>query len=99
MTLILTQIGTSVDLDLTSSDIHIPSPSQPGLWAYSHDPENDLMKRYVVEIRTPSGWLGVKSFDDTDNMATWLWAEQTTPSPIMEFSTYRIYDQKLGKVL
>ncbi len=72
-----------------------PDPLQTGLWAHSHDPEHDLMKRYVVEIRTPSGWLGVKSFDDTDTLAEWMFYN----AQIGWSKDHRIYDQKLGKAL
>lgn len=77
---------------------HMPHPAQPGLWAHSHDPETDLMKRYVVEVKSPSGWVGVKSFDDTDSLAAWLWSGHESPT-VLELSVYRLFDQKLGRVL
>ena len=36
---------------------------QPGLHAHSWSPEFDLMKRWVLYKKTPSGWLAVRSFD------------------------------------
>jgi len=41
-------------------------PDVSGLWAHSHNEDSDLMKKYVVEKRTPSGWLAVASFHDED---------------------------------
>lgn len=45
--------------------------AQPGLHAHSWAPEHDLMKRFVVERRTPSGWLAMASFHSaTDTQLT-----------------------------
>ena len=59
------------------------------------DPEFDLLKRYVVEAKTPSGWVGVKSFDDTDSLALYLFREHN----LTRYPGYRIWDQKLGQAL
>lgn len=41
--------------------------SQPGLRGHSHDPEFDLMKRFIVwsEPNLRKGWLGLRSFHTT----------------------------------
>jgi hypothetical protein len=56
--------------------------TQPGLHAHSWDRANDLMKRYVLERETPSGWLALKSSDAPAFLVP-------TYSP----HTYRVYDQ------
>lgn len=41
---------------------------QPGLRGHSHDPENDLMKKFVVRVGLTNmdGWMWVASFDNQD---------------------------------
>ena len=60
---------------------------QPGLQSGSWDSENDLMKRFVVEI-TPEGgigWLAILSFD---NYTDAYLSEVSIP-----FTRFRIWDQ------
>lgn len=47
---------------------------QPGLRGHSHDPENDLMKRYVVATspKLGYGWLWVASFDTFDEASDYV---------------------------
>jgi hypothetical protein len=56
--------------------------SQPGLHAHSWDSDHDLMKRYVLERQTPSGWLALKSSD----------APAFITCAMSPYS-YRVYDQ------
>lgn len=52
--------------------------SQPGLRGHSHDPEQDLMKRYVVARNMPTGgrlWLA--SFDTQKAANSWVTKQPT----------------------
>lgn len=49
---------------------------QPGLRGHSHDPENDLLKQFVIVEKLPTGGnLWVKSFD-TQLEADWFGVAQ-----------------------
>lgn len=59
---------------------------QPGLRGHSHDPENDLMKRFVVSKKVKHGWLALKSYDDQPDANHYI-AEQSL------MDTFRVVDQ------
>lgn len=47
--------------------------TQAGLHGHSHDPENDLMKPFVLEYRAPGYWVALASFatqETADNYKT-----------------------------
>lgn len=63
--------------------------SQPGLRGHSHDPEQDLMKQFVVWKKVKYGWLGVKSYVDQGSAQHFI-AQQNL------LDTFRITDQFNG---
>ncbi len=50
--------------------------AQPGLRGHSHDPEFDLMKRFIIwKLYPGKGKSGVKSFHTEDEVHAWLDAQ------------------------
>jgi hypothetical protein len=45
-------------------------PTKSGLWSHSHDPENDLMKHYLV--KTPTNLI-IQSFDTLEECALFIY--------------------------
>lgn len=64
---------------------------QPGLRGHSHDPENDLMKKYVVALgmTTKGWWLWVASFDNLVDAGVYIGRNQ----PVDSDKEYKILDQ------
>lgn len=71
------------------TQLHVPTVS--GLWSHSHDPENDLMKHYLMErvLRnedgTQRGFLAMASFNTIRQCLEYLDRSQDGYS-------YRVYD-------
>ena len=63
-------------------------PTVSGLWGHSHEGESDLMKQFVIERRTPSGWMGVKSFEVRIEAEVFA----STVNQLTE-NEYRVFDQ------
>lgn len=61
---------------------------QPGLRGHSHDPENDLMKQFVVFEKKTHGWLGVKSFKRAESGVDWVFNQPDATS-----RRFKIVDQ------
>lgn len=70
--------------------------SQPGLRGHSHDPEQDLMKRYVVReaLQRSNGYIWVASFSDLAKGIMWTLDED--PEGRRDFD---IIDQFNGNVV
>ena len=64
--------------------------AQPGLRGHSYDDEAALIHRYRVDVKTPSGWLALKSRRTYVDGALDVFAELVTANPD---KTYRIFDQ------
>lgn len=64
--------------------------SQPGLRGHSHDPENDLLKRFVVMqgLNTKNWWMWVASFNTQREALHWLLEDDENSE-----KEYRIIDQ------
>lgn len=56
---------------------------QPGLHAHSWNPDDDLMKRFLVYEKTPMGyWLAIKSFENYYAADEWLvFQHENDPRP------------------
>lgn len=63
-----------------------------GLWSHSHDPANDLMKQYVVERKTPAGWLAIASYDTAAR------AVLSLPRSVVPGGDWRIWDNFADEV-
>jgi hypothetical protein len=69
---------------------------QPGLHTHSWSPADDLMKRYVVEKKTPSGWLALFSFHNplsARGLALFAASQGGT------VADYRLWDQEANHVV
>lgn len=63
--------------------------SQPGLRGHSHDPEQDLMKQFVVWRKVPNGWLGLYSFPTKEKAQLYISGQSL-------MNTFRVTDQFNG---
>jgi hypothetical protein len=70
--------------------ITLYEPTVSGLWGHSHDAESDLMKRFMVEKKTPSGWLAMASFNEVTDAE--LAALDMIHGP-MSADRVRVFDQ------
>lgn len=58
---------------------------QPGLRGHSHDPENDLLKRFVVAKKVKHGWLWLQTFNTMQEAGEYAWTlELDTEFKIMD---------------
>lgn len=61
---------------------------QPGLRGHSHDPENDLLKQFVVYEKVSHGWLALKSFNRSESGVDWVFNQKD-----QESRNFKIVDQ------
>lgn len=77
--------------------------TQPGLRGHSHNEETDLLKRYTVEKKTPSGWLALASYNEaweaelTAAFKTELQPLRTAPWSVR--SEFRVFDTKTSEAI
>lgn len=71
-----------------NDDYLVPSPTQQGLWSHSHNPETDLLKRFVIAKQTPSGKLWLSSYHEFDEAFRAMpeWSEDETYYLIDQFN-------------
>jgi hypothetical protein len=67
--------------------------AQPGLHAHSWDAETDLMKKYVLEVKTESGWLAVESHASRADALDAFVSSVNKGIDDLLFIEYRVYDQ------
>ena len=77
----------------TMEKTHQINPSgQVGVWKHSQNVEDDLLKRFVVQVRT-LGWLSMKSFH-TEAEAIRYYFSGTIDKLYNYPVTLRIWDEK-----